>query len=136
MDNGVDVYRMMAAAYNLPTREAGKDRFFEILFAKPNDDLAIVFGDVEWVAWVNRYKRARNTKNPYKHKLHNNLAWLLQTTEVRIMKEVWIGLKNANIPFLTIHDEILCSRNDKEAATKIFKEKLERHFVHFQLNVS
>lgn len=136
MEKGKDIYVMIAEVYKLLDRDAGKKRFFEILFAKPNDNLANVFGNVKWVGWVNWYKRQLNTNNPHKYKLHSNLAWLLQTTEVYIMRSVWEGLKNAGIPFLTIHDEIICSKQDQEAATKIFTEKLEQNFVHFQLNVS
>lgn len=136
MDSRADVYRMIAGRYGLDTRAEGKKRFFEILFGRANDELAVIFGEADWITWINRYKRRKNTGNPHMHKLHSNLAWLLQKKEVEIMKTVWIDLTAANIPFLTVHDEIICSRENKEAATKIFKEKLEQHFVHFQLNVS
>jgi hypothetical protein len=136
MDSGADVYRMMAAAANMNTRAEGKKRFFEILFGRPNDNLAAVFGNANWIDWINRYKRKRITANPHHQKQHTNLAWLLQKNEVAIMKSIWIKLTEKNIPFLTIHDEINCRLQDRDAAAEIFYIVLSENFEKFELNVT
>jgi hypothetical protein len=67
-------------------------------------------------------------------KQHSNLAWLLQTTEVKIMEKVWQGLVTENIPFLTVHDEVIVRTQDDARATEIFANILNEAFRYYRLN--
>ncbi len=136
MDAGADIYKMFAGKYKLHSREAGKKRFFEILYSRPNQDLLTVFGYSNWIEWVNNFKKKRIKANPHAHKPHSNIAWLLQKKEVEIMKSVWIALRCAGIPFLTVHDEIICKESDKKAVSEIFSEILKENFVNCKIKIS
>jgi hypothetical protein len=136
LDSGLDVYTTLAEKCDLKTRKDGKARFFKITFGWPNNNLSDVFGNANWIEWINAYKRKEIKANPHWAKQHTNLAWLLQTNEVRMMKTVWMALKEANIPFLTVHDEIICRQQDKNAAAAIFRKILAENFTNPKLNVS
>lgn len=135
INEGKDIYLMLMERANLKTRDEAKKRFFEILFAKPSDDLSEMFGGSKWIDWVNKYKRSIVPANPHnKEKPHSNLAWLLQTTEVKIMHEVWLELYDAEIPFLTIHDEIIVRQQDGTQAERLFSQVLNESFEYYKLN--
>lgn len=123
---GVDVYTMLQASAGLATRDEAKTAFFEIAFGKPSDKLAKTYGDAGWVRWINDIKRTPLKANPNTKynkdgstSHHNNLAMLLQRTEAAIMRKIWTALVEANIPFLTIHDEIAVRTKDLEASYKL-----------------
>lgn len=133
---GQDIYVMLQKASGLDTRDQGKKRFFEIVFAPANKELSGLFGSAQWITWINHYKRTQEHKNPHtQYKPYSNLAWLLQTTEVLIMRKVWRELNNHNIPFLSVHDEVIVKQSDRHQAERIFREVLDQEFSYYQLNV-
>jgi len=135
INEGEDIYLMLMDKANLKTRDEAKKRLFEILFAKPSDELKDMFGGSKWIDWINNYKRSIVPANPHnKEKPHSNLAWLLQTTEVKIMHEVWLELYDAEIPFLTIHDEIIVRQQDGTQAERLFSQVLDSSFEYYKLN--
>jgi hypothetical protein len=136
INSGRDVYVMLQKAAKLETRDQAKKRFFEILFAKPNDSLVAMFGRADWITWINSYKRKYEPRNPHsRYKPHSNLAWLLQTTEVRTMRKVWERLNVAGIPFLSVHDEIIVRKDNRHQAEGIFRDVLNGEFTYYQLNM-
>ncbi|MFZ4548682.1 MAG: hypothetical protein ACOYN4_14645, partial [Bacteroidales bacterium] len=135
IDSGQDIYLILQQKARLLTRKDAKSYFFKITFGWPNNNLANLFGNTNWITWINDYKsriEPRNTHN--KGKLHNNLAWLLQSTEVALMRNVWHGLNSANIPFLTVHDEVIVKQSDQQRALSIFSSLLALEFTFFKLN--
>ena len=141
IENGNDIYLMLKERSGLNTRDEAKKRFFEILFSFPNKDLARMFGDANWINWINEYKSKPEPRNKkVKHlengsiSYHNNLAWLLQNTEVKVMRKVWETLANARIPFLTVHDEIIIQKERANEAYNLFSEVMGKEFTYFKIN--
>jgi len=136
IDSGEDIYAILQQKAGLKTRAEGKKRFFQIAFARPNNELASMFGDADWITWINQYKSQLEPRNLHnKGKLHNNLAWLLQSTEVNLMRKVWHELINEGIPFLSVHDEIIVKHSDQHKAEMIFRSVLDREFSFYKLNI-
>lgn len=141
LNDGKDIYLMLQERSGINTRDEAKKRFFEILFSFPNKDLAKVFGNANWINWINEYKskpEPRNKKVKYLENgtisYHNNLAWLLQNTEVKVMRKVWETLANAQIPFLTVHDEVIIQRERANEAYNLFSEVMAKEFNYFKIN--
>jgi hypothetical protein len=135
IESGEDIYIMIQMKALMQTRDEAKKRFFEILFSKPNEQLATMFGNANWIEWINDFKRQPFTPNPHTlEKNHSNLAWLLQTTEVNIMRKVWHQLASRNIKFLSVHDEIIVPRSDLPIAREIFDNILSAEFKYYKLN--
>ena len=67
-------------------------------------------------------------------KNYSNLAWLLQSTEVKVMFKVWYNLIENKIPFLSVHDEIIIRESDFIKANDIFRAVLTYEFEFFKLN--
>jgi hypothetical protein len=136
IDSGEDIYAILQQKAGLATRAEGKKRFFQIAFARPNNELALMFGDAEWITWINQYKSRKEPRNLHnKGKLHNNLAWLLQSTEVNLMRKVWHNLIISGIPFLSVHDEIIVRQSDQHVAHTILTTILDQEFSFYKLNV-
>ena len=134
---GEDVYCLLMKVASLNTRDEAKKFLFQLIFGKPMDDIGTMFsGDNKWVDWINKYKSNVEARNPHKEDRHTNLAWLLQFSEVSIMTEIWKRLKAMRIPFLSIHDDVLCLSKDKDRATGVMKRVLKKHFDHFTINVN
>ena len=134
--NGEDVYVHLQRHAGMATRSEAKKYLFQLIFGKPMNDIGKMFkGNTKWVDWINEYKSSTENKNPHKEHRHTNLAWLLQYSEVQVMSQVWRKLMEAKIPFLTIHDELLCLPKDKDVANKILSDELKLHFKHFTVNV-
>lgn len=135
---GKDVYELIKDNnQTIKTRDEAKKMFFTLVFGKPMDDIGTMFrGDTRWVDWINSYKSRTEYKNPHKEEPHTNLAWLLQYSEVQVMSGIWQRLKNKNIPFLTVHDDILCLRNDKEDVYSVMNEELSKNFKNFSITVN
>jgi hypothetical protein len=134
LNDGKDIYCMLQSKANLETRDQGKKRFFEILFSKPNNQLVKLFGESDWITWINQTKSQRLEENPHSNKPHSNIAYLLQSTEVQIMAKVWERLAGANIPFISIHDEIIIQSHHLKQAHKIFDSVLQVEFNRYKLN--
>lgn len=135
--HGEDVYVMLQEKAGLTSRNEGKDRFFKILYSKPNDDLALLFGNARWITWVNDFKTIVVPENPHTNeKPHSNLSWLLQTEEVKLMRQVWSRLVELNTPFLTVHDEIIVKKTDARQAEYILHDVLSKAFVKYRINSS
>jgi hypothetical protein len=136
IESGEDIYIKLQQCAGLETRDQGKKRFFEILFAKPSNSLAELFGKADWIKWVNAYKSAFELGNPHsKAKPYSNLAWLLQSTEVQTMRKVWQSLNETGIPFLSVHDEILIKQSDRHQAESLFRRVLDKDYTFYKLNV-
>jgi hypothetical protein len=132
---GEDIYIKLQTASGLQTRDEGKKRFFEIAFSPPSDALAKAFGNCEWVEWVNWYKRQVEPRNCHNEdKPYSNLAWLLQTTEVSIMRKIWGALAAQKIPFLSVHDEVIIKAKDEPDAAVIMHNVLNNEFEYYKLN--
>jgi hypothetical protein len=135
INEGKDIYRMLQGKANLQTRDQAKKKFFEILFSKPSNALSGMFGKADWINWINDFKRQELNANPhYKDKPHSNLAWLLQTTEVKIMRKVWDNLVADKIPFLSIHDEIITTAEHMANTEQIMSDVLSKEFRYFNIN--
>jgi hypothetical protein len=135
IESGEDIYTMLQLKSGLKTRAEGKERFFKIAFALPNNELSLVFGNADWINWINHYKRQLEPRNPHSiNKPHSNLAWLLQSTEVRLMRKVWTRLMMVGIPFLTVHDEIIVKNSDLQRAEYIVRSVLDQEFSFYKLN--
>ncbi len=135
IEEGRDIYVMLQEAAGLQTRDEGKKRFFEIAFAPPSNALAEMFGTADWITWINEYKRSEVNENPHKYKRHSNLAWKLQTTEVKIMQKVWKALNDAGIVFLSVHDEVIVKQSERHIAESLFRRVLDSEFTFYKLNV-
>jgi hypothetical protein len=133
--SGEDIYVRLQNGMQLNTRDEAKKRFFEIIFGYPNKKLSDAFGGSNWINWINDFKTNPIKDNPHSQsKPHSNLAWLLQKTEVMIMTEVWKKLLTWNIPFLSVHDEIIIRQSDLEQSERIFDSVLKEHFTYYRLN--
>lgn len=134
INQGKDIYLMLMDKAQLQSRDEAKKRFFEILFSKPNKQLSDLFDGENWINWINKYKNTYETRNPHSEKRHTNLAWLLQSYEVRIMSAIWRKLAENTIPFLTVHDEIICRKSDVSDVERIMNSVLSDSFQTFKIN--
>ena len=106
------------------------------MFSKPNEELQFLFSNENWVQWINRYKCSidlRNKRSRYKR--HSNLAWLLQSTEVHVMKKVWNELMINNVSFITVHDEIIVTEDDMLKSQELMEKVLAKEFKYYELNI-
>lgn len=133
--SGEDAYVIIQRAAGLSDRGDAKKMLFRLIFGKPMDGIGKIFhGDSGWVTWINNYKMTVEPRNPHKEDRHTNLAWLLQFSEVRIMTEIWKILKRRELPFLTIHDDILVRRRDGLEVRDVMEEVLGRYFPSFVIS--
>lgn len=96
INSGEDIYLMLQEKAKLSTRDQAKKRFFEILFSPSDKRLSEMFGSAHWIEWINELKSRPLKYNPHSiEKNHSNLAWLLQTREVKLMRKVWQKLVNS-----------------------------------------
>lgn len=135
---GDDVYMSL---YNLnPTlksRDEAKKMLFQLIFGHPQEKIKFYFsGDTKWIDWINTYKSTTEPKNPHSENTHTNLAWLLQYSEVQIMYSIWSILKIKDIPFLTIHDDILCRERDYKKVADIMDNELKKHFPKYEVKIT
>lgn len=130
---GEDVYVLIQRSMNVESRDEAKKVLFRLIFGKPAAEDNMLGGDGLWVEWINEYKSTRETKNPHGSKTHTNLAWLLQYSEVQVMSGIWRELAKQKIPFLSIHDDILCKPEDREAVHKIMDDELKLHFPSYSI---
>lgn len=136
ISSGHDVYEFIQDKLQLSSRDQAKDKFFEIVFGRPSNELYKLFDGGKWIAWINEYKSKNEPGKPakYSQKHHNNLSWLLQNKETQMMKEIWIKLTLHRIPFITVHDEILVNHRFLREARNIFNEVLPDYLPYYQLN--
>jgi hypothetical protein len=135
INEGKDIYIMLQSKAKLTSRDEAKKRFFEILFSRPNEQLSLLFGNSTWIEWINEFKRQPFTPNPHTiEKNHSNLAWLLQSSEVYIMREVWSKLLEHGILFISVHDEVIVQLEQYDKATTIFKSVMDKYFDFYRLS--
>lgn len=132
--SGVDIYTMLQKKSNLPTRDKAKKIFFQILFGRPTNEMEALFENANFIEWINWYKSIKEERNPRQGKNYNNLAWILQSTEVAIMSEIWQSLAKQNMLFLTVHDEIICQISKSTQVKTTIETILKKHFKYFKLN--
>jgi hypothetical protein len=134
IEQGEDIYLKFKEKLNLCTRDDAKKKFYEITFGKANKILAELFGQSNWIQWVNEVKSIVLTQNPNTiEKSHSNLAWLLQTTEVKIMRGIWQKLIDNDILFVTVHDEVIVRESDEAETRKIMINELQSYFSTFKV---
>jgi len=136
---GRDIYTMLQQAAKLESRDKGKKRFFELIFAPPSGELVAMFGNdnKNWIDWINAYKTRPEPRNPHTDiKRYSNLAWLLQRTEAETMRKVWRGLTASHVPFLSVHDEIICKESDRRETESVFRSILDATFKFYKLNIN
>jgi hypothetical protein len=137
IDEGEDIYIRLMQTAKLTDREAAKTKFFQILFGRSNENLATTFGNADWIEWINDFKSKPLHTNPNtEEKEHSNLAWLLQTTEVKLMRKIWEALIKADIIFITVHDEIIVRQSDQEETYSIMSRILSQEFRFFRININ
>lgn len=135
INNGNDIYKILQGKTNLCTRDEAKKKFFEILFGKPNKQLETLFNASNWINWINEFKNKPFTPNPHTlEKNHSNLAYLLQTTEVTLMTKLWVKLIENNIPFVSVHDEVIVQIQNSIQTLELFKSVMESQFVYYKIN--
>jgi hypothetical protein len=135
IDSGKDIYIMIQEKLNLSSRNDAKKKFFEILFATANNELSRMFGNANWITWINEFKSKPFEANPHTlEKNHSNLAWLLQRSEVQLMRKVWERLLSHGIKFLSVHDEVIVKTKDHEKALKIIQDVLSKDLTFFKLS--
>lgn len=135
LDEGGDIYTMIQERANLATREDAKKRFYQIVFGYPSTEINQYLNDWEACHYINRLKEWNCPENPHRERRHTNLAYMLQRDEVRLMRRVWERLCRADIPFLSVHDEILCRESDAPRAEKYFRTELNSMFHNYKLNI-
>ena len=135
IDNGTDIYILLQQKANLPTRDEAKKLLFKILFGYPSKALSELFGDADWINWINDYKSRTENRNTHQSKPHTNLAWLLQNSEVQVMSKVWQSLAKEGIPFLSVHDEIIVRISDVDSTETIFNNELSKHFQMYKIKI-
>lgn len=138
IDSGIDIYKMVKTKAGLKTRQEGKELVLQkLLFCKSNEALNKLFGNASWIIWINKYKSSDEPLNKNcKTKPHSNMAWLLQTTEVRLMKKIWARLLEEDIIFLSVHDEIIVQIKNGEKVEAIMHEVLNKELAYFKLTRS
>lgn len=135
INEGRDIYLMLQSKANLKSRDVAKKRFFEILFSRPNYSLKNMFGNSNWITWINEIKNKPFNENPHTlEKNHSNLAYILQISEVNIMTEVWCNLLDNEIKFISVHDEIIIKQSDNYKAKEIFSHVLSKYLSYFRLS--
>lgn len=135
--NGEDVYVLLQGSAGLATRGEAKKLLFQLIFGRPMGDIGKMFkGDTKWVEWINSYKSNEEPRNPHKSDRHTNLAWLLQFSEVQVMTDIWNALMHMRIPFLTIHDDVLCRARDQRVVYRVMDNELKRHFSKFKITIN
>ncbi len=134
IEEGKDVYEILMDIVGLPTRDKAKDFFYKITFSWPSDRLSKTFGDAPWIQWINQLKKVKLEANPHGHNPHTNMAFLLQRCESKTMRKVWQELASADIPFLTIHDEVRVTTPTATEAEAIIKETLNKEYHAFKVS--
>jgi hypothetical protein len=135
LDDGEDIYLRIQSKLNLENRNQAKECFFQILFSKPNQRLNHLFGNANWIKWINDFKSHPFEPNPNTlEKNHSNMAYLLQSKEVSMMKEIWQQLVARKIGFLSVHDEIIVKTKELDKAINIMRTILCKHFACFKLS--
>lgn len=136
--NGDDVY-VMLLKYNsaIKDRTQAKRELLKLLFHPQTDDkIASMFkGDSKWIQWISKYKSEEEPRNPHRNKKHTNLAWLLQYSEVQVMSEIWKKLMEKGVPFLSIHDDVLCRLEDRQVVYNVMNSVLKKHFKRYSINI-
>jgi hypothetical protein len=132
--SGIDIYSMLQQKSNLESRDKAKKIFFQILFGRPSNELETLFSNADFIKWINWYKSINEERNPRQGKNYNNLAWILQNTEVGIMSEIWQSLAKQQILFLTVHDEIICPLSKSTKVKTTIETTLKKHFKSFKIN--
>jgi len=86
---------------------------------------------------VNRFKALEFKPNPRNIiKPHSNLAFLMQSLEVRLMRKICHRLLEEGIPFLTVHNEVIVRKSDGAATEHIFNEILTPEFACYKIKRS
>jgi len=135
IESGLDVYELLKSKLNLEQRDDAKKKFFEILFSHPNNKLAESFGNAKWIEWINEFKSKPFEQNPHSiEKNHSDLAYLLQSIEVNLMRQLWNKLIENDIVFLSVHDEIIVPIKDEVKAFELFNNLLKNEFPYYKIN--
>ncbi|MGB0430925.1 MAG: hypothetical protein ACPGLV_10670 [Bacteroidia bacterium] len=137
--NGEDVYLHIQHRMSLKTRGDAKKAFYAILYGKPSQELFRVFESAPWLDFINELKTQKVELNPRtQFKPHSNLAFVLQKIEVEFFNRYWKELVRQDIPFLSVHDEIITRDFDIEQSIELFHHVFGTTFKeipYYKLNV-
>lgn len=131
-----DIYILIQEKLKLHNREEAKKEFCTILFGRGNNKLKELFSNSSWLEWINDFKDIKIKENPSQKGNYTNLVWLLQNYEVKLMKRIWNTLVINDIPFLTVHDEIIVPKSLELDAYYIMQLVLDKELEHYKINVS
>jgi hypothetical protein len=135
IEAGKDIYLMIQEKAKLKNRDEAKEKYYQIMYGKTNNDLSLIFGNANWIDWINNFKTIPFKHNPRTHeKPNSNLSWLLQSYEVKTMRKIWNKLMFENIPFLTVHDEIIVCQKDEVKTFQIMNEIFENEFIYHKIS--
>ncbi|MCT4587749.1 MAG: hypothetical protein N4A71_08005 [Carboxylicivirga sp.] len=142
-----DVYLEVKKQFGLKSRKEAKTKMFALLFGSPYASNHQQFGNI-WPDVMGEIERIKSNPNPSKElksfyrkkgtpiKKHAELARLLQSTEVKLFREIYRELHNANISFATRHDSLVVNPKDVSIAQDIMQGVLSKHLqVPFDIKV-
>jgi hypothetical protein len=124
IDNGIDVYQLLADHMGLPNRQAGKQQMFQIIFGGGSNAL-LPFAELwpDAAAFIQHlYTHPSNELKEFYRlqgkpmKPYSEVAFRLQNIETRIFRRIWkeLLLHKGRIVFITRHDSI-CVRPEQES---------------------
>lgn len=132
--NGADIYMLLKEKLSLKSRDEAKTKYYQLMYGKHDTSKQFPIGG-QWLQWINHIKCIKLVNNPNTiNKPHSNLSWMLQKSEVMIMTKVWEQLKDRNIPFLSIHDEIIVAKTQRLEAIQVLSSVLSVYFPYFKIN--
>lgn len=131
IDNGIDVYEKIKDHYSLPDRDAGKKKFYQLVFGY-NSSLEELYPEAnQWIMTkkkfdLNEYRYKKdspenrlmnyyNKKGQY-IKRYSIIALMLQEKELEIFKRLWATLNSLDIVFVTRHDSVVINETDLDSA--------------------
>ena len=128
------LYEEFQETFNIKKRDDAKDIVFEALFGKCGNKvqkmLFYLFPELEIP--LSEIKGIHDPENP-SFKIHANLAYKLQKSEVKLLQHVMEELVDEGIPFLTVHDSIEVPISKADEAHSIMQEVLDFHLPEAKL---
>jgi len=136
INSGDDIYTKMGM-YN--DRKLNKILFFENIYCNPVyggklNDKHINFS-INYEKEATYIFKIKTQKNNLK-KNYSILSQIITELECKAFHKIWIELKNHNIPFIPIHDEIIISEKNKIKAFDIMYNILQEELNGINFNIN
>jgi hypothetical protein len=131
VDNGVDIYMKIQDHYSLPDRDAGKKKFYQLMYGYKTSLKELYPKANQWISEkkkfdLNEYRYRKDTSeyrlmNFYNQKgqyikRYSIIALMLQEFELKVFQKIWATLNSFGIAFVSRHDSILINETDLDAA--------------------